>query len=1193
MFKEFFLKELVPALKRPMVWIFFGLFGLLAGAAVASDSVQIGGAIGNIHKNAPDIITTFVLVLSIFGLLIATAFFNNAALRDSNHGFNEIMFSLPITKSSYFFGRFLGALLLSTIPFFGIFLGVWIGSVIAPLAGWVDAERFGDFYLSTFTNNYFLFILPNMFIGGSIIFFLAHKFKSTIVSFVGALILVILYIVSGELLSDIENETMGAMLDVFGIRTYSIYTKYWTPSEKNTLGPVFEGLILQNRLIWIGFAIVLSAISYRLFSFTVKKSSSGMKVRVEEVEADDKFDVERVKTWKGVFNEKTGWAQFVSFYKTNTISIIRNNVFRILFLFSAILLIVSMFQGYEYYGLQSYPLTYKVMEDISGSTGIYLMIIIVFFSGELVWRDRISHIEEVINATPHKSFTALVAKTFSLITAATLLYLFFIVVGICAQLLSGYTRIELDVYLLDFVLTNLPTYVFFSALFIFIQTLMSNRYVGYFVSILLIFAWEIMLGVFDISSNMLSLGSGPSLTYSDMNGFGPGLTGALWFILYWFLIGAILLFIAGILWPRSVVSGLRERIKIARGTLDKKTMIPFIGLIAAWVLVAAFVFYNTQILNPYLSSDENEELVVKYEKDLKKYQGIAQPKITNVLFNIDIFPEERDVHVLAKLWLKNQTAEAIDSIHFNTADDWETEIKIPNGTLVFNDDYLGYRIYKLQKPMQPGDSMQIVINNKYITKGFENGAGSTDIIKNGTFLNSSGVLPSIGYNEGVELSDKFDRKKYGLAPKERMPKLEYPCGIKCNVNYLSGGVSDWVTMETVISTSPDQIAIAPGSLLNEWEKDGRRYFHYKVDHPSQLFLMFMSARYEVAREKYNGIDIEIYYDKKHDKNIDKMLAAVRKSLEYYEANFGKYYHKQARIIEFPRYATFAQAFPGTMPYSEAFGFVVNLEDETENNVIDAVIAHEMAHQWWAHQEVSAFMQGGTMLTESFSEYSSLMVMKKALKDDMRMTEFLKYDYDRYLNGRSGESQKELPLYKVENQQYIHYGKGSVVLYTLQDYIGEANVNAALREFLDEFRYKNPPYPTSMDFLKHLDKHVPDSLKYLVDDLFKAITLYDLRLNEATMKKVGDKYEVTVTIEAHKMYADTMGFETPADLHDWVDIGLFADEDGKELIMYQRVLMHRENLTFTLLSDKKPLKAAIDPRRVLIERVIKDNVKTIQ
>ena len=280
----------------------------------------------------------------------------------------------------------------------------------------------------------------------------------------------------------------------------------------------------------------------------------------------------------------------------------------------------------------------------------------------------------------------------------------------------------------------------------------------------------------------------------------------------------------------------------------------------------------------------------------------------------------------------------------------------------------------------------------------------------------------------------------------------------------------------------------------------------------------MSAEYEVSREKWNGIDIEVYYDKSHPYNIKMMSDAIIKSLKYYTTHFGPYYHKQARIIEFPRYATFAQAFPGTMPYSEAFGFIVNLEDEGDNNVIDAVIAHEMAHQWWAHQEVSTKMQGATMLTESFSEYSSLMVMKESLNDDdMQMKKFLKYDFNRYLRGRSTESEKELPLYKVENQTYIHYGKGSVILYALQDYIGEEKVNNALKSFLEEFRYKEPPYPTSLDFLKHLEKEVPDSLNYLIDDWFKEITLYDYRLKDATYTEQPDgNYMVTMDIEAYKL-----------------------------------------------------------------------------
>ncbi|MBL4710816.1 MAG: hypothetical protein JKY48_20520 [Flavobacteriales bacterium] len=211
-----------------------------------------------------------------------------------------------------------------------------------------------------------------------------------------------------------------------------------------------------------------------------------------------------------------------------------------------------------------------------------------------------------------------------------------------------------------------------------------------------------------------------------------------------------------------------------------------------------------------------------------------------------------------------------------------------------------------------------------------------------------------------------------------------------------------------------------------------------------------------------------------------------------------------------------------------------------------------------------------------------------------MKNFLKYDYHRYLRGRSRETEKELPLYKVENQGYLHYGKGSVIMYALQDYIGEEKVNKAMSNFLAEFKYKAPPYPTSLDFLRHLEKEVPDSLNYLIEDWFKSITLYDFRLESATYVKNNEgKYEVTFDINSRKLKADTIGNETEVPLKDWVDIGLFKDSDEKELLAIERVLINKATQSFTLTVDTIPTKAAIDPKRILIERVYKDNFKTVK
>ncbi len=1189
MFKTFFFTELRYTLKQPLVYIFFTIIALLSLAATASNNVQIGGAVGNVVKNSPFVITQFVTVMTILGLFIGAAFFNNAALRDYNNNFNEIIFSTSLSKFGYFFGRFLGALVVATIPLLGVFVGVILGTFIAPIMNWEDADRFGDFYVSAFVNNYFLFILPNMFFAGAIIYSMAIAWRSTVISFVGAMVIIVAFLVSGTLMSDIDNEVLGALTDIFGIRTYSLTTKYYTTIDKNTLSPMFEGLLLLNRLVWVGIGILILAVSYFRFSFLEKNK----KVKKEKGAKSIKPVTFSLPNITPAFTSATEWIQFKSFFAINFIIIIKSITFKILVIFSAILLISSLWGGFEYFGLQSYPLTYEIIGAINGSTMMFLVIIIVFFSGELIWRDRDSKINEVIDASPHTSLISMAAKSLSLVAVVSILNLFFIFCGIIYQLGSGFTRIEFSVYLIDFFATKFSLFFIWAGVLVMIQVLMNNKYIGYFVSILVLFLWDIFMSMLDLQSNMLSIGASPGMRYSDISGFGPGVLGAMWFNTYWGLFSVITLLIAGSLWNRGSESPLLDRIKIARNQIPKRFQMFVVAIGFVWVLVAGFVYYNTQILNPYDTGDVIEEARANYEKKYKKYEDVVLPKITDIKYYVDIFPEDRNVNVRTVMELTNTSDSPIDSIHYNLSETWVPEFKIPNSEVVLDDEEFDYRIYKLSPALLPGESIEIEIKSTYTTKGFKNGTGGTSVLKNGTFFNNFDFIPAMGYSNASELSEKSTRKKYDLAPKERMAKLEENCTDNCMANYLTDGASDYINAETFISTSLDQTAIAPGSLIKNWEENGRNYFHYKVDHISQNFYSFISARYKVKTKKWNGVDIEVYYDEKHDVNIDMMLAAVERSLQYYSDNFGPYYHKQCRVIEFPRYATFAQAFPGSMPYSEAFGFVVNLEDDSDNNVIDAVIAHEMAHQWWAHQVVGASMQGGTMMSESFSEYSSLMTMKSITENPMKMREFLKYDHDRYLRGRGGERIGELPLYKVENQQYIHYGKGSVILYALQDYIGEDKVNLAMKNFLEEFRYKEPPYPTSLDFLRHLEPVVPDSFQYLITDWFKEITLYDNRLKEATYKELENgKFEITMKLETVKIKSDSGGVETKVPMNDWVDIGFFADEDEDDLMFQKRVKFNQPEMTFVFEVDSLPVKAAIDPRHLLIDRVYKDNFKSL-
>ncbi|TYA58033.1 M1 family aminopeptidase [Formosa maritima] len=1190
MFKTFFLSELKYTLRQPMVYIFIFFLALMEFFATVSDNVQVGGAIGNVYRNSPYTITLHVTIFCIFSLLMAVAFFNNAALRDHNNEFNEILFTTPLSKSGYFFGRFFGALVVSTLPLIGVFIGVLIGTYMNTIFGWIDVERFGPFYLETFVNNYLLFVLPNMFLAGAVIFAMANKWKSTVISFVGGLLIIITYIVSGSLMSDVDNETIAALSDVFGINTYAIETKYFTPAEKNTVSPGFSGVLFWNRLIWTSVGIIILLISYFSFSFKEKNK----KIKKEKVSKSEKETVFTLPKLNPSFNANTNWIQFKSFFYTNFLSIVKSITFKILFLFCIIILVADLSVGFEYFGLQSYPLTYKLIDSIKGNTNIFTIIILIFFSGELIWRDRDYKINEVVDATAHTSFISMAAKALSLVCITSILNLFFIGIAIVYQLLHGFTRIELDVYLLDFFYENLALYIIFGGIMIMIQVLSSNKYIGYFISILVLLVWSIVLNILDITSNMLNIGGSASVFYSDMNAFGPGLKSTLWFNLYWILLSLLGLLIAGALWSRGSKNSLWNRIKTARKEVPKSYRGVILITAVAWLSVAAFVYYNTQILNPYLSSDNLEQLSAEYEKKYGKYREVISPKVTDAKYYIDIFPNKRDIHVKADLELTNASDKPIDSLHFYNNEGWDTKLIIPNSKAVYKDTTYLFTIYKLSPPLQPGEKITMTVNNKYITKGFSNGQGNTMIVKNGTFFNNNAILPTMGYNDGYEIGDNNTRKKYDLPEKERMPELTAGVTELHMGNYIFNGQSDFIDVETVVSTSVEQTAIAPGSLIKKWEENGRNYYHYKTDTPSLNFYSFMSAKFEIARRKWNGIDLEIYYDKKHPENVEMMLDAIERSLAYYTKNFGPYFHKQCRIIEFPRYASFAQAFPGTMPYSEAIGFIINLEDETENNIVDEVIAHEMAHQWWAHQVIGAYMQGSTLLSEAFSEYSALMTLKSINENPMKMREFLKYNHDRYLRGRSGEREKELPLYQVENQGYIHYGKGSVILYALQDYIGEDSVNTAMKGFLEEYRYNGPPYPSSYDFLRYLEPQVPDSLNYIIKDWFKEITLYDNRLIDATYKTLDNgKFEVTMEIESSKVKSDSLGNETKVAINDWIDIGFFMDNDENRLYQQQRVKFNKDKSSITVQLDSLPVKAAIDPRHILIDRVYNDNIKSLK
>ena len=129
------------------------------------------------------------------------------------------------------------------------------------------------------------------------------------------------------------------------------------------------------------------------------------------------------------------------------------------------------------------------------------------------------------------------------------------------------------------------------------------------------------------------------------------------------------------------------------------------------------------------------------------------------------------------------------------------------------------------------------------------------------------------------------------------------------------------------------------------------------------------------------MNLEVYYDPAHQYNVEEMFEASAPDLNIFESHFSPFSSRQYRIMEYPRYRTFAQSFPNTVPYSEGIGFITRVIKPTDVDLTYFVTAHELAHQWWGHQVIGGQVEGSNMMSETLAQYSAYMVMERKFGKD--------------------------------------------------------------------------------------------------------------------------------------------------------------------------------------------------------------------
>ena len=1199
MFFQLFKFELKYQSRQLSWWLGFLL--LTAFGYFLSDRVVISG---NVKVLSPQNITyamTFLSQLAIFTTTLITA---NAALRDTRYDFYSFVNTKPVSQQVLFMSRFLSLYVMSLL----IVLSAVAAIILPKILGDLDAEIDGTFELKNLLWPIGIIILPNLFFTCCILFFSASIFRTTMMTFLSGIAIYVFYFISAALLdspmftgSDPLTKdalNLASLFDPFAVSAFLEQTQFWTSEEKNTLLVNLEGSLLLNRLLWmfVSCLLLVVAVIWQQRGSANKSKPTKTDKRTKTAQRTKQPVAKLSNTYMSKLPSFNRWAALKTDVLLELRMTLRGIPFIVLMVLIAFMVIAQLVNAISMGSLvgEQYPYTSLLLPHIVKSLKIVGLFVVVFYSGEMVWRAKELNFYSVLNTMPAPPWIHFLSKMVVMVVLILIMLGVSVSAAIGYQVWQGFYASDLYLFIGLIPLYGLPL-LLLSILSISAQYFVPNKYAGFIVSaaLLLIFKTDVASSI-GLDHNLLRFSVTGSLRYSDFNGYDFFLNNTFWFALYWSLVAIVIALVAYGVSKRAIDEPVFSAFKKMPFYLSKSGMVALQACMALAILCGSYIFYNTNVINSYVTADDVERFQVDYEKTLAGYKQKLMPQITDVYTEVAFFPSNHSVDVKGHYWLENTAEESIKKIL----------ITIPNEdqTFLFDMDRqfnanvnkaLNVIEVELVKALQPEERLKLEFSTTLAKKGFKNTDTDLSLLENGSYFHSASLFPFIGYNTGYEISDESIRKKYGLA--NQTPVIPLSLGTKYTKHSLETDAS-WVNFEAIVSTQKDQTAVGTGELQKQWSWEDRNYTHYKtnyklnnkVNHKVANFFAFSSARYQIQTQRINDVLVKAYYHPSHDKNITEMLKVATASLEYYQEQFGPYPLTELNLVEIP-YRAFARAYPGTVFISENVGFKENLTSKSNINDFSNIIAHEVAHQWWGHQLTAAKTEGAMLLIESLADYSALMVMKQLYGEDY-VEKMAARSTRRYLKGRSADKIGETSLHKMLGQHYLRYQKGPVIYNALRHLMGEEQLNKSLRNFFNHKAFVTTDYATSHHLIKHIKEVAGNGSSRLIDEWLMQIAVYDLNIENASMEKLPNgQYKVSATLvgKTFKFEQDKPVQEEPF-THN-VPIAVYSDSETNPYVLEQinvQFVDGKKEISFLL--DKKPSRIVIDPQLIFIDRNRVDN-----
>ena len=622
---EIFRFEIAYQSRRVSTWLYFAVLLTLTFYMARQIYVDNARREGYFF-NAPFVVAVMTFLGTMMGLLIATQLAGDAAARDVQTRMVPLFYTTPVRKAEYLRGRFLAAFVI----YAAILLAVPLGLILAAVVPGPEAELIGPFRPAAYLGAYLSLAVPNAFVSTAFLFSMAALGRRAMASYLGALLLFSVVVFSrGFVAGRLAWWELAKLTDPFGLTVLGELSRIWTPVEKNTHVIGLQWSLLSNRFLWIGIALgvlALTHVRFRLAHHTAGGWWSRGAQRADKEALVGDATVHVTPRVRRTFGVATHTRQMLRVARESFQEIVKS--WGGLALAAIAALAVASGTQIEHMGVPLFATTGRVTAFLAApltspqeTFAMIVPLLILFYAGELVWRERDARLSEIIDAAPVPEWVYFLGKFVGLGLLLVALQALMMAAGMLIQVVLGHVNVEIGLYARILFGLQLPDYLLFALLALVVHALVNHKHVGHLV-VVIAYAMMAFGPAMGVGHNLLVYGSDPGWTYSDMRGFEPFIGPWLWFKFYWTAWALLLAVVATLFWVSGKEADLRARLALARRRFTRRVAGLTAAAVALIVTSGGFIFYNTNVLNAYQTPSKGLAWRAEYERRYGHYKNI-------------------------------------------------------------------------------------------------------------------------------------------------------------------------------------------------------------------------------------------------------------------------------------------------------------------------------------------------------------------------------------------------------------------------------------------------------------------------------------------------------------------------------------------------------------------------------------------